>query len=385
MKNIIIIGARGYKAKYGGWETFVTNLIENYNDKNVSFHVPELTTNKLDKNKIIMKDNVSCLQVYSPDIGFATMFVYAIKALKKMKEYIKKNKLENTCIYVLGCRMGPFYKALIKPLKKMGVKIYLNPDGLEWKREKWSWWIKQCFKISEYCMVKHSDVIVSDSLAIKDYVDNKYKKFNKESHFIAYGAYLNQKGNKTEIVTDLFKKYQIQENNYYLIVGRFVPENNYELIIKEFMKSKTKKDLVIISNVQENKFFNNLKDKTNFQRDKRIKFVGSIYDSASLIFIRKNAYAYIHGHSAGGTNPSLLEALATTRLNILFNAVYNLEVGSLSCLYFSKKENELKKLINQADAFDNETIKKYNTLAKKRIKEEYTWDIVVDKYKKIFR
>lgn len=384
MKNIIIIGARGYKASYGGWETFVTNLIANYQDKNVKFHVPELTTDKKEKNKIVEKDKVSCLQVYSPSAGFITMFIYAIKALFKINKYIKKQKLENVIVYVLGCRMGPFYHALVRPLKKQGIKIYLNPDGLEWKREKWAWWIKQCFKISEYCMVKNSDAIISDSKAIKDYIDNRYKKFHKESHFIAYGAYLNQTGSKNKTVNEVFKKYKIKENNYYLIVGRFVPENNYELIIKEFMKSDTKKDLVIVSNVEENKFYNDLKAKTNFQKDKRIKFVGSIYDEEALIYIRENAYAYIHGHSAGGTNPSLLEALATTKVNILFNAVYNVEVGMTSCLYFSKKENDLKKIIERADSLEEKMIVKYSKLAKERINEEYTWKIVVDKYKKVW-
>lgn len=384
MKNIIIIGARGYKSNYGGWETFVTNLITNYKDKNVKFHVPELTTNKKEKGKTIEKDNVSCLQVYSPNVGFVTMFIYAIFALKQMKKYIKKNNLENVVLYVLGCRVGPFYPFLIHDLKKQGIKIYLNPDGLEWKREKWAWWIKQCFKISEYCMVKYSDVIVSDSKAIKDYIDTKYKKFSKTSYFIPYGADLNEKAEKNETVKKVFQKYKIKENNYYLIVGRFVPENNYALMIKEFMKSKTKRDLVIISNVEENKFYEHLKKKTKFDTDDRIKFVGSIYDKEALIYIRKNAYAYIHGHSAGGTNPSLLEALANTKVNILFNAVYNVEVGTFSSLYFSKQEQDLKNRIERVETFDETKRNKYGALAKERIKSQYTWKIVVDSYKKIW-
>ena len=76
MKNIIIIGARGYQYNYGGWETFVTNLIDNYQDKNVKFHVPEITNEKAKKKKIIEKNNVSCLQIYSPNLGFVTMFNY---------------------------------------------------------------------------------------------------------------------------------------------------------------------------------------------------------------------------------------------------------------------------------------------------------------------
>ena len=384
MKNIIIIGARGYEANYGGWETFVTNLIKNYNDKNIFFHVPELTNIKNLNKTIKSKNGVSCLQVYSPKVGFVTMFIYAIKALKYMKKYIKDNNLKDVTIYVLGCRVGPFYRFLIHPLKKQGIKIYLNPDGLEWTRDKWSWWIKQCFKISEYCMLKHSDKVICDSKAIKEYVDKRYKKFKKETYFIPYGAYLNQKMCKTDIVKEMFKKYQISENNYYLIVGRFVPENNYELIINEFMSSHTKKDLVIISNVSENKFYKELKDKTKFDTDKRIKFIGSVYDEKSLLYFRDNAYAYIHGHSAGGTNPSLLEALANTKVNILFNAVYNVEVGMTSCLYFSKQKGDLKKQIEKVEEFLPKTIEKYKNLAITRIKNEYTWKIIVDKYKNIW-
>ncbi len=384
MKNIIIIGARGYKANYGGWETFVTNLIQNYQDQNVQFHVPELTKKKQEKNQIIEKDKVSCLQIYSPNMGFATMFIYAIKALFKINKYIKKQKLENVTIYILGCRMGPLYPFLVHPLRKRKIPIYLNPDGLEWKREKWSWWIKQCFKISERFMVKYSNGIICDSRAIKDYVDTKYEKYKKKTYFIAYGAYLQKKVLKNKHVEELFKKFKIQENNYYLIVGRFVPENNYELIIEEFMKSNTNRDLVIVSNVEENKFYHDLKVKTNFLKDKRIKFIGSVYEKESIIYLRQNAYAYIHGHSAGGTNPSLLEALANTKINILYNAIYNVEVGKLSSLYFSKKENDLKRIIEMADQFDEKTIKKYEKMAKDRIKSEYTWNYIVEQYKKIW-
>lgn len=384
MKNIIIIGARGYKSNYGGWETFVTNLIENYQEKNVKFHVPELTTNKKQKKQIIEKEHVSCLQVYSPNLGFFTMFIYAISALRQMKKYIQKNHLDNVIVYILGCRIGPFYPFLIRFLKKQGIKIYLNPDGLEWTREKWAWWIKQCFKISEYCMIKHSDGIVCDSKAIQNYVQNRYQKFKKQTFFIPYGAYLDQRDCKTEKVKQLYKKYQVTENNYYLIVGRFVPENNYETMIKEFISSNTKKDLVIISNVENNKFYRQLREKTKFDCDKRVKFIGAVYDKDTLVYFRKNAYAYIHGHSAGGTNPSLLEALATTKINILFHAVYNVEVGMMSCLYFSKKVGDLKNLIEKVETFDKKTIEKYEKLSLDRIKKEYTWKLIVEAYKNIW-
>lgn len=385
MKNIFIIGSRGYKASYGGWETFVTNLIDNYDDEKTNFYVTELTHDENKDNKIIKKGKTSCIQIYSKNLGFVTMFIYAIKALKEVGRIIENKKVKNAHVYVLGCRVGPFYKHLIKPLKKRNIKVGLNPDGLEWKREKWAWWIKKCFKISERCMIKNSDYVVCDSQAIKDYVDKTYYKYYKPSCFIAYGAYIHKKI-ENEKAQEILNKNDIKENNYYLIVGRFVPENNYELIIKEFIKTNTTKDLVIVSNSnKEDKFYKKLNRKTNFENDKRIKFIGSVYDSEALIYIRQNAYAYIHGHSAGGTNPSLLEALANTKINILFNAVYNIEVGLNGTLYFSKKEGNLKMVIEKVDNFDKETIEKYEKLAKKRIKDDYTWKKVVKKYKEIFR
>ena len=179
-------------------------------------------------------------------------------------------------------------------------------------------------------------------------------------------------------------KYDIKKREYYLIVGRFVPENNYELIIREFMKSNTDKDLVIVSNVEKNKFYDKLREKTGFEKDKRIKFVGPVYDQEILVRLRKNAKGYIHGHSAGGTNPSLLEALSITDVNILYNAVYNEEVGEDAAIYFSNEEGSLCKQIEKIEKFKSKEQTEYGKKAKQRIIDEYTWKIVVTKYKKLF-
>ena len=232
--------------------------------------------------------------------------------------------------------------------------------------------------------VKYCDYCVCDSKAIQNYIDEKYENYQTPSSFIAYGAYENQKAYKNSIVRELWKKYDIKDKNYYLIVGRFVPENNYETMIKEFMKTKTKKDLVIICNLEENKFYKSLKETTHFENDKRIKFIGSVYDQEALLYFRIHAYAYIHGHSAGGTNPSLLEALSNTDINILYDVCYNREVGEDTCFYFSKKENSLKKIIQRCEKLTPKEIKKCGALSKERIHENYTWDIVVDKYEFVF-
>ncbi|NRG30261.1 glycosyltransferase, partial [Bacillus circulans] len=176
---------------------------------------------------------------------------------------------------------------------------------------------------------------------------NNYKKYNPKTVFIPYGADIEKSSiEDTEFLNKWYSKNSISVNNYYLIVGRFVPENNYELMIREFMMSNTKKDLVIITNIQQNEFYNQLKTKTNFDKDNRIKFVGTLYDSNLLKRVRENAYAYLHGHEVGGTNPSLLEAMAATKINVLLDVIFNSEVGMDGALYFSKKNGSLSKLIN---------------------------------------
>ena len=150
------------------------------------------------------------------------------------------------------------------------------------------------------------------------------------------------------------------------------------------MKTKINKDLVIICNLEENKFYEKLKEKTNFEADKRIKFIGSVYDQDELLTFRFLAYAYLHGHSAGGTNPSLLEALSCTNVNILFDVAYNKEVGLDSCFYFNKDEDNLKKVLNEVDKLNEKKRLEYGKLCKKRIKDEYTWDIVCEKYQQLF-
>ena len=169
-----------------------------------------------------------------------------------------------------------------------------------------------------------------------------------------------------------------------MIVGRFVPENNYETMLKEFIKSSTTKDLVIISNVEENKFYKELKEKTKFDLDKRIKFVGTVYDTELLTNIRQNAYGYIHGHEVGGTNPSLLEALSATDLNLLFDVSFNREVAKDGGIYWNKNEGNLRGLLDKLEDISDEMINEYSQKAKDRIKEEYNWDKIIREYEEIF-
>lgn len=382
MKNIFIIGSKGIPAKYGGFETFVEKLTEGKKSEYIKYHVSCLGND----NKEFKHNNARCFNVKVPNIGPAKAVYYDVKAIKVCLKYIEDNNINNAIIYVLACRIGPFIGVYKKKLKELGITLLVNPDGHEWKRAKWSAPIRKYWKISEKLMVKNADLLVCDSKNIENYIKKDYIEYNPKTTFIAYGADL-KKSKLNDDDDELVRWYQekkINKKEYYLVVGRFVPENNYELMITEFMNSNSKKDFVLITNVEKNKFYEELKQKTGFEKDKRIKFVGTVYNQELLKKIRENAYGYFHGHEVGGTNPSLIEALATTDLNLLLNVGFNKEVAEEGAIYFEKKKGDLANLINRADYFNEELIKSYGENAKRRINKEYTWNKIIEEYEILF-
>lgn len=382
MKNIFIIGSKGIPAKYGGFETFVEKLTENKKNIEIKYHVSCLSDNFNE----FEHNNARCFNVRVPNIGPAKAVYYDIKALKDSLRYIENNNIKNSIIYILACRIGPFLGYYKKKAKELGAKIYVNPDGHEWKRAKWNYFIKKYWKFSEKLMVKNADLLICDSKNIEKYIKEDYNMYNPKTTFIAYGAEMDKSklSNEDDDLLKWYKKNHIKQKDYYLVVGRFVPENNYETMITEFMKSKTGKSFVLITNVEENKFYDSLKEKTGFDKDKRIKFVGTVYNQELLKKIRENAYGYIHGHEVGGTNPSLLEALASTDLNLLLDVGFNKEVGENGALYYSKESGNLCRLIDDLEKISENEVKNISFIAKERIKNNYTWDIIVDKYENIF-
>jgi len=321
-----------------------------------------------------------------PNIGSAKAVLYDILSIKECLKYIKKNNLKNSIVYVLACRIGPFFAKYKKAFEKLGVQVFVNPDGHEWKRSKWNYYIRQYWKLSERLMVKHADLLVCDSKGIEDYIQKDYHCYSPKTTFIAYGATVEEAplSSTSSKLTEWYQKHGVEASEYYLIVGRFVPENNYELMIREFMASNSKKDLVIISNVEQNSFYEELLKRTNFNQDSRIKFVGTVYDQELLQKIREQAYGYFHGHEVGGTNPSLLEALASTRLNLLLDVVFNREVGAEGAVYFNKDKGSLAKLVDSADLYNIDTIDSMSKKAKNRIVEEYSWGKIVHEYETLF-
>ena len=381
IQHIYIIGAKNCGA-YGGYETFLEKLTE-YHQENpqLKYHIAWKGTEK----KEFYYHNAHCFQINVPDIGHAQAIYYDVAALNFCIKDIKKHKIKTPIVYILACRIGPFAAYYRNKIHKLGGRVYVNPDGHEWLRAKWSPLIRKYWKLSEELMVKHADLLICDSKNIETYVRNTYSKYKPDTTFIAYGAELSlsKLADKDNKIINWYLKNGLEKKNYYLAVGRFVPENSFEIMIREFMASNSKRNFAIIT-TSNNKFLAELEERLHFKKDKRIKFVGTVYDSELLKKIRENAYAYLHGHTVGGTNPSLIEALGSTDLNLLIDVGFNQEVAEDTALYWSSDIDDLRKLIDKVDAMSIESIHELGKKAKKRVADAYTWEYIGYKYEQLF-
>lgn len=380
MKDIFIIGSRGLPAQYGGFETFVEKLVSHKVSPAIRYHVAclsdESTGNHFDYK------GADCFTVNPPKLGPARVIAYDMMAINYSLKLIKKEGIQSPIFYILGNTIGAFIVHFAKKIQSIGGILLVNPDGLEWKRAKWSKPVQSYLKYSEKEMTKYANLIISDNRGIETYIRNTYPW--SRTTFIAYGTDLSKTTLTAEdsSVRDWYQKWQTQEKEYYLILGRFVPENNYETAIREFMKSSTERDLVIICNHEGNAYFDELRQITGFDKDKRVKFVGTVYDQDLLKYIRNQAFAYIHGHEVGGTNPGLLEALAQTDLNLIYNVDFNHQVAQETALYWNKEGGNLSQLIDSVDG--QVSFEDLGNAAKANMKENYTWEKIVGEYEELF-
>lgn len=403
VQHVFLVGAKSLGA-YGGYETFINKLTEYHqNNEKIKYHVACkangdgcMDPSKTEGAEIISENefiyhNAECFRIHVPEkLGPAQAIYYDIAALKESCKIIREERIKHPIVYIMACRIGPFMKHFYKEIHKLGGRVFLNPDGHEWKRAKWCKPIRRYWKVSEQMMVKWSDLVICDSKTIEKYIHECYDGKgiggrNPETTFIAYGAETRKSklADDDEKLLEWYAQKGLKPFGYYLVVGRFVPENNYETMIREFMLSHSQRDFAIITNVND-RFLDELENKLHFRSDARIKFVGTVYDQEFLMKIRENSYGYFHGHEVGGTNPSLLEALGSTELNLLLDVGFNREVAEDAAIYWSKEPGSLAMLIDKADDMNEGEISELGKKAHQRIRQLYSWQYIVDKYERCF-
>ena len=345
--TISIIGTVGVPACYGGFETLVENLLEVKNDDNklVVYCSSKAYNEKQDCYKnaqlVYIPLNANGIQSIPYDI---CSIMHAV--------FIQKSRN----LLILGVS-GAICLPLVRLFSK--TKVVTNIDGLEWRRDKWGKLAKRFLKFSEKVAVRYSDIIVADNKGIADYVLEEYQV---DSEVIAYG------GDHA-----LVKETEELDDGYALALCRIEPENNVELILESFSKTNTK--LKFIGNWENSDFGKSLKNK--YKDFSNIEILDPIYDLNVLFDVRQRCKFYVHGHSAGGTNPSLVEMMHFEKTVFAFDCNYNRASTEDKANYFSQT-SELLEFINSVP--DERNAKHMKEIAQRR----YTWDIVKQQYLDLF-
>lgn len=358
MKKISIIGTVGIPAKYGGFETLTEYLTKKLNN---NFDITVYCSSKNYDKKIETYNNAKLKYINLNANGIQSIPYDIISIFSSL---VFADTL--LILGVSGCIILPVIRLFSKK------RIIVNIDGLEWKRDKWGKATKWFLKYSEKLAVKYADEVVTDNKVIQEYVTSEY---NKESTLISYGSDHAIK----EIISDEVKKiYPFLNEKYAFKVCRIEPENNIHIILEVFEKY-TELNLVIIGNWSHNKYGIKLKEK--YDNIKNIYLLDSIYNQTILNQIRSNCHIYMHGHSAGGTNPSLVEAMYLGLPIFAYGIQYNRETTQNKALYFNNQD-ELRELLKNAD---KKILQKVAIDMKILAEENYTWKKISKKYSKLFQ
>ncbi len=359
--KIAILGTRGIPNSYGGFEQFAEYLSVGLVELGHSVTVYNVHFHEYDQQEF---RGVTIREIYSPEkqIGAAANFLYDYLC---MKDALKQ---DFDIIYEAGYHSNaPSYYLL----KKNSPIVITNMDGIEWKRSKWNYFTRQLIKRLEKIAVRKSDYLVSDNSAIQEY----YKKeFNAESFCIAYGADIVERFDE-----NLLSPYNVTANNYFLLIARLEPENNIEIILDGYVLSNDSRPFLVIGNAG-TKYGRFLQAK---YRNTNIHFLGAVYKKEVLDSLRHYCTLYFHGHSVGGTNPSLLEAMASQVLIASHDNEFNKAVLNINALYFVK-DTEVAYMICNINSLGDQKKKIFIESNKAQIINKYSWKSIVFRYESLF-
>ncbi|MDX9923722.1 MAG: DUF1972 domain-containing protein [Ignavibacteriaceae bacterium] len=356
--NIAIIGSHGFNVVYGGFETFIRELIINMSDRDINFIVYERPhTMKLLES--YDSNNISRINISTLERKNLAQFIHSFKST------IHSFFIKCDIILYVNIANAPF--ALLQKAFTSR-KIIICVDGIEWRRKKWNR-IGKCYFYLSARLAKYSaHNLIADSNEIVFLYKNQFKT---ETKYISYGA--NTYISESEVI-------EFETNSYYLIIGRIIPDNNIAFLIKQLLESNTKKKIVIVGELKKT---NNYHNEIIQMEDNRIVKLGLVTSISRLNQLLKNCFCYLHGHEYGGTNPILLQALGNGALSLALNTIYNREVISDKYgLLFEKKTftNQINNIESNKDDYSQIKI-----LAKEYINEKYNWKTVAEQYYELFQ
>ncbi|PDS23413.1 DUF1972 domain-containing protein [Flavobacterium branchiophilum] len=356
--KIAILGTRGIPNFYGGFEQFAENFALFLYEKGHDIYVYNSSSHPYKKK---LFNGVHIIHQFDPEkhIGTAGQFIYDLNCILDTR----KKKFD------IILQLGYTSSSIWYPLHPKKSIVITNMDGLEWKRSKYSKLVQKGLKFAERFAVNNSNYLISDSLGIQNYLMQKYQV---NSEYIAYGASTFYADNAA-----VLNDYNVEINNFNMIMARFEPENNFEIVLDGYVQSLTEMPILVIGNYN-NKYGNYLKKK--YSKINKIRFLGSIYNLNTLNYLRFYSNIYFHGHSVGGTNPSLLEAMASGALVAAHNNEFNRGVLELNAYYFSNMADVIN-IISTVKKRENLQIIENNYST---IESTFNWNKINEHYLQFF-
>ena len=368
--KIAFISTRGIPNNYGGFEQFAEYISVGLAKRGheVTVYSPNFHPYKENSYK-----GVRIKHIYSPETWMGSSVGSFFYDFASLKDALRNENFD--IIYEAG------YTSIIPAYIWFNVKrikyplFTTNMDGLEYKRTKFNKWVQKFVFWEERMAVKHSHYLIADNMGIRDYYKEKY---GKESKFLAYGADVHE-----DYHVDVLKEYGLEAGGYFIVVARLEPENNLFMAIEGYLASNQygKHPLVVVgkTNTPYGKYL-----MERYGRDRNIRFVGGIYDFRKLNSIRHYSYAYFHGHSVGGTNPSLLEAMASGCFILAHDNIFNRAVLGENALYYGSTDAATEMLdgIDQAVSAHK---KEYTERNLEVIRRDYSWEKLVDEHEEYFK
>jgi len=361
--KIAIIGSRGYPYVYSGYETLIKELSERLVGRDCEVTV--YCHRNLFKEKPALVNGIKL--VYIPTIETKSLSQLIHSFLSMCHAVVS----DVDVIFAVNAANGP-YGLISKIFRK---RTAINVDGLEWLRPKWKGLGAIYFKTAARLSTILFDQIINDSDEMRKVYLNLFKK---ESVVIAYGATIRKSDNPS-----LIQQWLITPNEYYLVVGRMIPDNNADIIVKGFLASNSTKKMVVVGDVF---YKDNYADALKALKDERLVFTGYVNDPHVLAALYHHCYVYVHGHEFGGTNPTMIKAMACGCAILALNTVFNKEMlnNDLYGIYFEKNQEAVRQQINYADQYPKE-IKKLSQNSHLGITDKYNWDYITDQYLEVFR
>ena len=366
--KIAFVSTRGIPNNYGGFEQFAeyisVGLVARGHD--VTVYSPHFHPYKESSYK-----GVKIKHIYSPEKWMGSSVGSFFYDFSSLRDALKNENFD--IIYEAG------YTSIIPAYIWFNIKNRKNPivvtnmDGLEYKRSKFNPLVQKFIFWEEKMAVKHSHYLIADNMGIHDYYKEKYRR---DSKFLAYGADIH-----TDFNVDTLSEYDVTADNYYILIARVEPENNIEMSIQGYLKSNEngKKPLLIIGNTTtpHGKYLSG-----KYGHIDSVRFLGGIYNFKVLDDLRHFSSAYFHGHSVGGTNPSLLEAMAAGCFILANDNIFNRSVLKDNAIYYNSPD-EVTRILNDEKCFSDKEALIANNI--QRISTHYSWERLVDQHEEYFK